>query len=466
MPTLPVHKRKFHAFLSHAHADKTIVDRLYAWLAHMAEIPIWYDSQNLPAGANIVSHLASAISECRALLLVLSKSSIKSGWVEEEYNAAMAQRTQYRDYRILPIRLEDCDPPGFLQTTKWIDLRSADLPLNAASELLACFDLGDGDLELMDLRDVYVSRGWHESENALADTVCRHLDKKGFRLIGDAKDQPGLDQEQRVRSILSSCGALAAVLPDRGSGATSKNILSEVDLARKMGLACLIVAEPNVKVPAAWAKDERCCVTRAGDDAGFKNGLAMLDEKWHRPDAPHYVFFSTSFDPGLTDRNREIRKLIQRVTGLPCLIGNDIREGQIQEVIAERIRRAFVMIADVAESNPDTYIEAGIARGARTRFHLAAREPRQRTPFTFRDQQIWSYGSDVDLLGVIRRIVFPYRRRVLNAELKPDHARGSSRPSQSQTLAASVGSDRGNRWHSGLSPWCARADRGSPQATA
>ena len=36
---LSVHKRRFHAFLSHAHADREAVDRLHTWLREKAGIP-------------------------------------------------------------------------------------------------------------------------------------------------------------------------------------------------------------------------------------------------------------------------------------------------------------------------------------------------------------------------------------------------------------------------------------------
>jgi len=34
MVALPIHKRNFHTFLSHAHADKAVVDNLYEWIAY------------------------------------------------------------------------------------------------------------------------------------------------------------------------------------------------------------------------------------------------------------------------------------------------------------------------------------------------------------------------------------------------------------------------------------------------
>jgi len=35
----------------------------------------------------------------------------------------------------------------------------------------------------------------------------------------------------------------------------------------------------------------------------------------------------------------------------------------------------------------------------------------------FRDQQVWFYGDETELLGVAHRIIYSYRRRVLNQDL-------------------------------------------------
>lgn len=102
MNELPVHKRKFHAFLSHAHADNKIVDNLNYWLSEAAGIPIWYDARNLLASAQIATELPKAIAQCRAMIIILSESSVASGWVQEEYEAAVSQRTRFKDYRIIP----------------------------------------------------------------------------------------------------------------------------------------------------------------------------------------------------------------------------------------------------------------------------------------------------------------------------------------------------------------------------
>ncbi len=422
MSALPVHKRQFHAFLSHAHANKPVVDRLYAWLKETAAIPIWYDADYLPAGAMIATYLPKAIAESRAMIIVLSKASTKSGWVEEEFNAAVGHRTQFKDYRIIPIRLEECEIPGFLQTTKWIDLLDGQLDVERANELLTGLYYDDADLELGRTRDIYVSRTWRPTEALLADAVCQRLVEAGFRLIGDSEDQAGFAEGKRVESIISSCGGLVAILPDRGQGQTSKYMLAEIEIAQKLGLPYLIVPETTVKLPESLTNLALKVVSNdikesISDEGGLQDGIEMLKEEWIAPARPHYIFFGTDFDEQHQARNKAIKHTIQRVTAMPCIMGDEIRTGQIQEVIAGQIRNAFMMIADISADNLNTCIEAGIARGANTRLHLVAREPRQRPPFMFRDQQVWHYADDVDLLGKIHSIVYPYRRRVLNWEL-------------------------------------------------
>ncbi|MGE0474415.1 MAG: toll/interleukin-1 receptor domain-containing protein [Nitrospirales bacterium] len=421
----PFHRRKYHAFLSHAHADHAIVDRLHVWLSQLAGVPVWFDAVHLPAGAMIATHLPEAITHCRAMIIILSPRSIQSGWVKEEYEAALGQRTQFKNFRIIPVCIEECEVPGFLQTTKRIDLSRDACRLDAYAQLLAALYYDEVDLNFEKTRDVYVSRTWRDSEKTLADYVCRLLVKSGFRLIGDAEDHVSY-RENRVESIISSCGGLAAILPDRGQGQTSPHMLSEIRLAKEKGLPLLVVAESTVvenqssdNLPGGLPKS----VIRLDSNnletsvTLLHRGIEKLGDDWRQPPHPHFSFYSTDFSECHAQRNKLIKDVLQRVSATPCVMGDQIREGKIQEVITNSISQASVFIADISGDNLNTCIEVGIARGANTRFHLVAREPRRRPPFMFRDQQVWHYADDVELLGMVHNIAYPYRRRVLNWEL-------------------------------------------------
>lgn len=414
-------RRLYRAFLSHAHADKAVVDDLYAWLSETAKIPIWYDAHNLPASAAISTELADAISQCRSMLIVLSKKSVTSGWVAEEYNAAIGQRAHYKAYRIIPVLIEECEIPGFLQTTKWIEMRDNKLDLRIANELVTGLYYDDKALKLENTRDVYISRSWRSSEAQIPDYVCKKLDETGFRLIGDAEDQRSYNAE-RVKSIISSCGGLVALLPNRGHGRTSQYILQEIEMAHTLELPCLIVAEPEVELPEDLAKTAiRMTIEDIGNssdvEADLLQGIEMLEEDWKRPPQPQYIFFATKLKSQDNQRIQGLKQAIQQITTIPCLLGDDIREGQIQQVITEQISQASMVIADISEGNLNTCIEAGIALGTKRQLRIVACEPRERTPYMLSNQQVFPYANDVELLGIIHRITFPYRRRVLNSEV-------------------------------------------------
>lgn len=426
----PVHKRKFFSFISHAHADKGIVDQIESWLTNTAGLPVWYDSRFLPSGAKIASELGKAIEDCRSTIIVLSRRSVESGWVKEEFDASVDQRAQSKDaFKIIPIRIEECEVPSFLQTTKWIDISKTGFNLDVASDLLLDLYDVDVDLELGSYRDIYVSRSWHEfpeSEPLLGNAVCEVAVKFGFRLVGDSPDQQGFDKNTRVKDIISSCSGLIAILPDRGGGKTSKYILQEIEIASALNLPYVIVAENTVTIPEPLSEKaiEVVLLERSAIDQNINlsNRLAPaisnLKDQWQTPPNPHYVFYGTDFDQQHQHRIKLIRRLIQRVSAMRCMMGEDIRQGQIQQEIKNRIMGAFMVVADITEENLNTCIEAGIALGARRPLHLVAYGPRHKPPFMFRDQQVWYYDNDVELFGIIHNLVRPYRRRIINYELQ------------------------------------------------
>jgi hypothetical protein len=100
MGGVPVGKRRFHTFLSHAHVDKVQADRLVAWLRDTAAVPVWYDAVNMPPGATIAEMLPDAIENSRSLILLLSQESVSRRWVQHEYNADINHQTQHCEIRI------------------------------------------------------------------------------------------------------------------------------------------------------------------------------------------------------------------------------------------------------------------------------------------------------------------------------------------------------------------------------
>jgi hypothetical protein len=253
----------------------------------------------------------------------------------------------------------------------------------------------------------------------LPDYVCQLLLlKKDFRFIGDAEDQNSFD-ESRIRSIMESCGAYVAILPHRGEGRTSKYIIKEIILAKKIGLPSLIVADNNVQLSKLDLFDDIKesiiqMEERNSEDMKRKMPNGFINdfvEEYRDPIRPHHLFFATDFKN--SQRNEIIREHIQRITAIPCITGDKLTGQQVSNDITKTISGALAMIADISGDNLNTLIEVGIALGAGITTFLVALGPSHTpTPFMLRDKQILWYKDDVELLGYTHRIAYKHRRRI------------------------------------------------------
>ncbi len=71
----------------------------------------------------------------------------------------------------------------------------------------------------------------------------------------------------------------------------------------------------------------------------------------------------------------------------------------------------------ISTDNLNTCIEAGVALGAGRRLRLVAHGIPHRAPFMLSDYHVHFYNDDAELLGLIYSFVYPYRRRILNADI-------------------------------------------------
>jgi hypothetical protein len=220
---------------------------------------------------------------------------------------------------------------------------------------------------------------------------------------------------------MSSCGAVVALVPDRGGGQTSPFILTEIKLAEELGLPYLLICDEKVLIdPELVDKTlERKAFSLAevvSNDRVAVDVVDALGENYRQPISPHYIFYGASLrkESGIGEH---VCNLIEIVTGLECIMGQNLYGQHAQREIISRIANALFMLADISADNKNTLIEAGIARGVETPLYLLdSGEPRQ-TRFMFRDLEVNFYKDSVELLGIVHRLVYPYRRRIINAEL-------------------------------------------------
>jgi TIR domain-containing protein len=123
-------------FVSHSSKDKPFVKKLVEEL-RKRPLNVWVDETELKVGDSIVSKISEGLKETDYLVVVLSKASVSSRWVQEELNAALASQLAGKGV-VLPVLIEDCDVPVLLKDRLYADFR---FDFNAGlQKLLAVFE--------------------------------------------------------------------------------------------------------------------------------------------------------------------------------------------------------------------------------------------------------------------------------------------------------------------------------------
>jgi hypothetical protein len=113
----PVVPAPFDVFLSYHSGDAAWVATVKTALESKG-VRVWIDSEQLRPGDLFPRALAGAIGSVSCVVLVLSRGSVGSPWVEEEYSLALVHRC-----RVVPVLIDDVEPPGFLRGRTWVDFR-------------------------------------------------------------------------------------------------------------------------------------------------------------------------------------------------------------------------------------------------------------------------------------------------------------------------------------------------------
>ncbi|MGC1375431.1 MAG: SUMF1/EgtB/PvdO family nonheme iron enzyme [Anaerolineales bacterium] len=116
--------RKLKVFLCHATQDKPVVRELYRRLALEGWIDPWLDEENLLPGQDWEYEIEKALDESDAICVCLSNTSVsKEGYLQRELRFVIdcaLEKPEGAIY-ILPVRLEECQPPRKLRTYQFAD---------------------------------------------------------------------------------------------------------------------------------------------------------------------------------------------------------------------------------------------------------------------------------------------------------------------------------------------------------
>jgi hypothetical protein len=97
-------------FLSHSSRDKQFVTKLASDLANLG-FPVWFDSWELEMGDSLHNKIYEGIDSSSAMILVMSKNSVKSSWVNKELRGALLKEEELKNRFLIPIKLDDCKIP-------------------------------------------------------------------------------------------------------------------------------------------------------------------------------------------------------------------------------------------------------------------------------------------------------------------------------------------------------------------
>ncbi|MBK8619175.1 MAG: toll/interleukin-1 receptor domain-containing protein [Anaerolineales bacterium] len=116
-------KKKLLVFLSHASEDKIKVRKLFKRLKEDGFDP-WMDKDRLLPGQDWKFEIEQALSKSDAILLCFSENAVsKESFIQREFKRAMEYQEEKPEGEIfvIPVRLDHCDVPQFIEDRQWVD---------------------------------------------------------------------------------------------------------------------------------------------------------------------------------------------------------------------------------------------------------------------------------------------------------------------------------------------------------
>lgn len=82
------------------------------------------DRWELKIGDSLTEKVENALTKSSAVIVIISKSSVDSGWCRRELNAVLVREIEEKRSLILPCRIDNCDVPLFLKDKFYADFMS------------------------------------------------------------------------------------------------------------------------------------------------------------------------------------------------------------------------------------------------------------------------------------------------------------------------------------------------------
>jgi len=124
-----------HFFISYTRADRVWAEWI-AWQLEEAGYRVKIQAWDFSPGGNFVVEMQKATVECERTIAVFSTNYFLSEFGVAEWTAAFRLDPTGKNEKLIPVRIEDCQPPGLLGSLIYIDLVKLD-ETTARERLLA-----------------------------------------------------------------------------------------------------------------------------------------------------------------------------------------------------------------------------------------------------------------------------------------------------------------------------------------
>ena len=189
----------FDVFLSHAHPDADVVERLGVRLEDDAGMRVWLDKWVLVPGAHWQQEMARGLDEAKSCAVCLGAET-PAGWFREEIERALNRQTRDSTFRVIPVIL----PSGsrglvdnFLELRTWVEFHNEITDARALHVLLSGIRgvaPGRGpttggvgsDRRLVEVRETLVRIRTLRREQLIDDDIALEYQRRILdRLVGD-----------------------------------------------------------------------------------------------------------------------------------------------------------------------------------------------------------------------------------------------------------------------------------------
>lgn len=191
--------------ISYSHSDADFALRLTKQI-FLRGGHVWIDQCELAPGDSIYESIQEAITKASAIIVILSQKSVESLWCRREIAAGMTREATERKILVIPLLLEDCQIPLFLQDKLYADFRTRfDVGIGTLMRAIAKFTVHNAGRVSTDSDDFHTDYSYDTifRENKL--TLFFHLFQHSSRMPISVHSEICMEFNKEVSIIWEKC---------------------------------------------------------------------------------------------------------------------------------------------------------------------------------------------------------------------------------------------------------------------